>query len=108
MTPAESKRLIVTSISGVAIVAAVGKVHETGEIPSVAIPLGALSAGVMLALLAEVQPDIAGKVAAIALITSIFVYGRPAFDAINTALGPRDAAAARPASTTTTPSTVEV
>lgn len=73
------KGLVIVGTLGAGVVTAVGQVGQTGRLPSTRIAVGSFSAAVLLALLAEAAPDLAGALAAMILVSSIFVFGAPAF-----------------------------
>lgn len=92
MNEQRAKQLILVTTGATVVITTVGTLNQKGELPSAKVPLGAFIAGVMLEVLAEFEPQIAGGLAVIALITTVFVYGQPAFDALgeitNTKAGP--------------------
>lgn len=91
MTSAQAKRLILVAVvagGGLAVVRAYSK----GESPSARIGLGATMAGVMLSVLAEVKPKIAGGLAMVMLSTAVFYVGGDAWKGISAAVAMNRAA----------------
>lgn len=88
---------IVTAI-GVSGALVLVKAGAADELPPVRTWVGLTFAGVGLAVLAQSQPNLAGGMALLMLTTSVFVYGKPAWDAISDATnsGPRKIGKAKP------------
>lgn len=61
------------------------KAGAAKEMPPVRTWIGLTFAGVGLSVLAQSWPDVAGGVAILMILTSVFVYGKPAWDAISAA-----------------------
>lgn len=61
------------------------KAGAADELPPVRTWIGLTFAGVGLAVLAQTWPDLAGGIAILMITTSVFVYGKPAWDAISKA-----------------------
>lgn len=59
------------------------KAGAADEMPPVRTWIGLTFAGVGLAVMAQSWPDIAGGIAILMILTSVFVYGKPAWDAIS-------------------------
>jgi hypothetical protein len=81
----EAKRLALIAVlvaGGMATVRALG----AGDRPSVRIPIGMMVAGLGLTAAAELQPKIAGPLAALLLTTSVLVTAGPAWETILTAI----------------------
>jgi hypothetical protein len=75
---------IVTAI-GVSGALVLVKAGAADQMPPVRTWIGLTFAGVGMAVMAETSPNIAGGLALLMLTTSVFVYGKPAWDAITTA-----------------------
>lgn len=74
MTEKDAKQMILMSILMSGLVAA-GKEVTKGKMPPGRIFYGILLAGFMLSMLAEFAPELAGPLAALLLVTSIFGSG---------------------------------
>ncbi|MFG3244844.1 hypothetical protein [Streptomyces sp. NPDC048157] len=61
------------------------KAGAKGDMPPVRTWIGLTFAGMALSVMAQSWPDMAGGIAMLVLLTSVFVYGKPAYDAINKA-----------------------
>lgn len=72
---------IVTAI-GVSGVLVLVKAGAADELPPIRTWIGLSFAGIGLSVLAQNSPDLAGGLALLMLTTSVFVYGKPAWDAI--------------------------
>lgn len=84
MNAANAKPLAVVSVlvaGGLSATASFGE----GHIPPLRIGVGALFAGVVLTTMAEVAPQLSVAFSMLVLLSSVFVYGGPAFAAINRA-----------------------
>lgn len=81
LTTDQANAHIVTAI-GVSGALVLVKAGAKSEMPPVRTWIGLTFAGVALATLAQSEPNIAGGVAMLMLTTSVFVYGKPAWDAI--------------------------
>jgi hypothetical protein len=77
---------IVTAI-GVSGALVLVKAGASADLPPVRTWIGLTFAGIGMAVLAESSPNLAGSLALLMLTTSVFVYGKPAWDAIATATG---------------------
>ena len=86
MTEARASAWIVTSLAVSGTLAAVKDVSTDGQLDGLRLGVGLTVAGVMLATLAQVAPDVAGALALLVMVTSVFVFGGPAWVAINRAL----------------------
>lgn len=64
------------------------KAGAKGDMPPVRTWIGITFAGIGLSVMAQSWPDIAGKIAVLVMVTSVFVYGKPAYDAISKATKP--------------------
>lgn len=61
------------------------KAGAENDLPPVRTWIGMTFAGISLAVLAQSWPDLAGPLALLVITTSVFVYGKPAWDAISKA-----------------------
>jgi hypothetical protein len=77
----EAKRFVLVGVGGTALLAAIGT-YRAGKTPTPRIAVGAVSAGVILAVLAEVLPDLAGALALLMLTTAAFVTLRGGWEGI--------------------------
>lgn len=86
-------------VTGLAVAGAVVviKDFEAGQLPPVRFAVGITFAGVSLAVLAQVAPELAGGTALLIALTSVLVYGGPALAAITKATGGGTTAPAAPA-----------
>jgi hypothetical protein len=84
MTADVANAHIVTAI-GVSGALVLVKAGAADEMPPVRTWIGLTFAGVGMAVMAETSPNIAGGLALLMLTTSVFVYGKPAWDAITNA-----------------------
>lgn len=84
MTTDKANAQIVTAL-GVSGALVLVKAGAKGDVPPVRTWIGMSFAGIGLAVMAQSWPDIAGGLAMLILITSVFVYGKPAYDAISKA-----------------------
>lgn len=75
---------IVTAI-GVSGALVLVKAGAADELPPIRTWIGLTFAGVGLAVAAQTSPELAGGLALLMLTTSVFVYGKPAWDAISAA-----------------------
>lgn len=82
MTPGESKKLVIVAGGGMVVITTLSSLGQGKGLPSPRVPVGAFISTVMLAALAEFAPQVAGALAATALITTAFVYGGPAWSAL--------------------------
>lgn len=78
MTPADAKRLVVVGVVGTGTLSAVAAFRR-GDRPSVRLAVGVFAAGTILAVGAELAPDLAAGMAVLALTTSAFVLGADAW-----------------------------
>lgn len=99
MTTDRANAHIVTAL-GVSGALVLIKAGAESDMPPLRTWVGLTFAGVGLAVLAQSWPQMAGSVALLFLVTSVFVYGKPAYDAIT------NATSAKPKKTTTGGSTV--
>lgn len=83
-TPDKANAHIVTAL-GVSGALVLVKAGAKGDMPPVRTWIGLTFAGMGLAVMAQSWPDIAGGIAMLVLITSVFVYGGPAYAAISKA-----------------------
>lgn len=74
MTETDAKQMILISLLISGAIAA-GKRVTQGKLPSGRIFFGILLAGVLLSVLAEFTPELAGPLAALLLITAVFGSG---------------------------------
>lgn len=81
MTPPEAKRLVVVGVVGTGTLSAVAAFRR-GDRPSVRLAVGVFATGAILAVAAEVAPDLAAGIAILALTTSAFVLGGDAWAGI--------------------------
>lgn len=84
LTVPQSKRYIVVATVGTGVLSAIA-VYRRGETPSPRLAAGVLASGVMLSVLAEVAPAIAGGIALLMLTTAVFVVGGDAWEGISNA-----------------------
>lgn len=102
MDTSSAKRLVIVSCASAAALASAAELSR-GQFPSARIPVGAIAAGAMLSVLAEVQPKVAGAFAGVILVTAVFVVGGDAWRSIGAIFGAAPApqslgaAAGRPA-----------
>lgn len=82
MNATDAKKVVIVSTAGTAVVAAVGAMRSTGQVPARRLVIGAFVAGVGLATLAEFQPPIAAGIATLMLVTGLFVMSGDAMAAI--------------------------
>lgn len=71
MNAATAKRWIILAMVGAAASTTVTSISQGDGLPSVRTVIGATIAGLMLTALADVQPEIAGGLAAIALLVVV-------------------------------------
>ncbi|WP_190127140.1 hypothetical protein [Streptomyces inusitatus] len=64
------------------------KAGAEGDMPPVRTWIGLTFAGIGLSVMAQSWPEIAGPIALLIIISSVFVYGKPAWDAITRATKP--------------------
>lgn len=89
MTPENSKQLVLIGVGGSAVLAVAGEVARTKEWPkNPRIIVGTFAAAIILTGISAAAPDVAGGIAAVMLLTSAFVYGKPAWEAIAKSLHP--------------------
>lgn len=109
--PTQAQRVVIMSTLGTGVLTVIGtaaKLDPTNPHPTISsgrVIIGTFVAGIMLSGLAQVQPDLASGLAALMLVTSMFVVGTPAWDALSHAVGGGTADAAPghlPAGATTT------
>lgn len=81
-----TQALVITSVVTTGIVATVGSFAQ-GKRPTVRMGIGLLFAGTVLAVGAETVPSLAAGFATLMLVSSLAVYGGPAWTGINNALG---------------------
>jgi len=84
MTTDVANAHIVTAI-GVSGALVLVKAGAADELPPIRTWIGLSFAGIGLAVLAQNSPELAGGLALLMLTTSVFVYGKPAWDAITDA-----------------------
>jgi hypothetical protein len=87
MTTDRANASIVTAL-GVSGALVLVKAGAAGDMPPVRTWVGITFAGLALSVLAQSQPEIAGGIAMLMMCTSVFVYGKPAWDAISKATKP--------------------
>jgi hypothetical protein len=80
----QSKRYIVVATVGTGVLSTIA-VYRRGDTPSPRLAAGVLASGVMLAVLAEVAPSLAGGFALLMLTTAVFVVGGDAWQGISNA-----------------------
>jgi len=85
VTPPEAKRLVIVGTVGAGTLAAVGAFRRGGG-PTVRLAVGVFAAGTLLAVAAEVAPEVAGGMAVLMLTTSALVLGGDAWAGISTAV----------------------
>jgi hypothetical protein len=73
-TPAQAKRLVIGGLGVAGIVAAVGDL-SSGQAPQLRIFIGACIAGAVLAMVAEVQPELAAGLALLVLLSAAIAGG---------------------------------
>ncbi|MFJ7153262.1 hypothetical protein ACIQVT_34535 [Streptomyces sp. NPDC100445] len=81
LTTDQANAHIVTAL-GVSGALVLVKAGARSEMPPVRTWIGLTFAGVALATVAQSEPNIAGGIAMLMLTSAVFVYGRPAWDAI--------------------------
>lgn len=81
MTSDRAQGLIVTAF-GVSASLVLVKAFAADDVPPARFVIGTTVAAVMLAALAQVLPDLAGGLAVLILVTSVVVYGGPAWKII--------------------------
>jgi hypothetical protein len=81
----DAKRLVVASVVVTGVLASVKDVSR-GQMPRVKVALGLTFAGVALAAVADVAPQLAGSFAALLLVSSVLTVGGDAFAAIGKGL----------------------
>lgn len=81
MNGPQAKRVVVGSMLAAGGLAASSQLVH-GDAPRLRIFIGAMAGAVMLSMLAEVAPDLAGMFALLALTTAVFTAGAGTFDAI--------------------------
>lgn len=80
----QAKRFVLVGVGGTAVLATIGT-YRAGRTPSPRIAVGAVTAGVILAVLAEVLPDLAGALALLMLTTAAFVTLQGGWEGISAA-----------------------
>lgn len=91
-TPPAAQKFVVTSLvvtGGLAVVNSIAG----GHVPPVRIGVGLTVAGVMLAVGAEVAPELAAGMALLMAASAVFVYGAPAWSLLSGATKPGGAPA---------------
>lgn len=84
MNSTQAKRFVLVGVGGAGVLAAIG-VWRSGKAPQPRLAVGALSVGVVLTVLAEVLPDLAGALALLMLTTAAFVTVRSGWEGITAA-----------------------
>ena len=79
MTPEQAKRIVIVGMAGTGLVSFVGYVGTKKSLPSSRILAGTFISAVLLSVLAEPAPKVAGGIAATSLVASLFVFGGPAW-----------------------------
>lgn len=87
MTSDRAKRYVLVGVGGSSLLAVIAA-YRSGGRPSTRIGVGALAAGVILSVIAEVQPDLAGALAMLMLTASAFALGGGAWAGITAATTP--------------------
>lgn len=87
MNPPQAKRYVLVGVGGAAALAVVDA-YRRGETPTPRIGVGAVAAGVVLSVLAEVVPDLAGGFALLMLTAAAFAVGGGAWKGITAATRP--------------------
>lgn len=82
MDAPSAKRLVVMATAGSVGITTLASLQRDGELPSARLPLGAMAAGIMLAVLAEFWPSGAGGFAIIMLLTTALTTGADAWKGI--------------------------
>lgn len=82
MTEDQARNLVLVGTFGAAGVTALGQVTRTKALPSSRLLVGAAAAALILSLVLEVSPDLAAGLAALMLVTALFVLGGPAWSGI--------------------------
>lgn len=88
MTEDKANGLIVTSAAVAGVLMLVKDAAAPGKATPVRGLVGLTFASLGLSVLAESTPNIAGGLAALVLLSSVFVYGAPAWTAITNATAP--------------------
>jgi len=89
MTPDSAKQVVLVGVTGSALLAVAGEIAKTKTWPSnPRIVVGGFAAAVILSALATPLPGISAGIAAVMLLTSAFVYGGPAWQALTKSLHP--------------------
>lgn len=83
MDSGQAKKLVLVATGGMVVVTTLSTLGTDHRLPSAKVPVGAFIAGMMLAVGAEFAPEVAGALAGVALISTVFVYGGPAFAALH-------------------------
>lgn len=86
MTPDGAKRVVVGSLAATGALAA-AKDLTGGRAPKLRILFGVFTAGMVLAMLAEAAPQVAGTFALLMLSTAVFTAGSETFGALGRLLG---------------------
>lgn len=81
MIAANGKRMVIVGVTGAGALAVVNELAK-GNVPSARIGVGVAISGAMLLVLAEFSPQLAGAFGALILVTSAFVTGATAWQAI--------------------------
>lgn len=80
--PAAARRLALVAVGGAAAIAAVAEMANNRP-PRLRIAVGAVTAGTLLAVMAEASPRLASAFAALILATAVFGVGGDAWRGIN-------------------------
>lgn len=87
MTPAHAKRYVLVGVAGTGALAVVAS-YRRGDTPDVRIGVGTVAAGVLLSVLAELVPDLAGGLALLMLTGAALATGAGAWEGIRAATAP--------------------
>lgn len=82
MNEGQAKRIVVGSLVVAGGISAARDLTN-GKVPRLRIFLGTLGAGVVLAMVADLAPDLAGMFALLMLSTAVFSAGAPTFRALS-------------------------
>lgn len=82
ITPDQAKRLTIAAVVVSGGLASVDAIRQ-GRRPELRIGLGMVVAGVGLSLVSEVSPQLGGSLAALLLVSSVFIVGAPALATIS-------------------------
>lgn len=88
MNAPDAKRLVVVSTVATGTLTVIA-LYRRGTTPTARVGVGVIGAGVILATIAEVAPNLAAAFAVLMLATSAFVAGGDAWEGLQTATKPQ-------------------